>query len=124
MTEAIGHSVPIPSLEIRGRERSVRFPIAALLAPMDGVTDPVFRGLVLGLGDAGGAVTEFVRITTGPLSVRSLRREGGEPVPVGPPVGLQLITPRTDHLAETGARAAESGAAWAELSFDCPAQRV
>ena len=93
-----------------------------LLAPMDGVTDPAFRGLVLGLGDAGGAVTEFVRITTGPIGTAVLRREVGPPAPA--PVGLQVMTPDAEFLAETTARADAAGAAWVDLNFGCPAKRV
>jgi tRNA-dihydrouridine synthase C len=112
----------IPPLEIRGRGATVRFPAAILLAPMDGVTDASFRGLVLDLGDAGGAVTEFVRITTGPMSPGALRRELGPPR--REPVGLQVMTPGPEHLAETAARAAAAGAAWLDINFGCPAKRV
>jgi tRNA-dihydrouridine synthase C len=89
---------------------------------MDGVTDPAFRGLVLDLGDAGGAVTEFVRVTTGPISVPVLRRELGPPRSA--PVGLQVMTPGPEHLAGTVANAARAGAAWVDLNFGCPAKRV
>ena len=112
----------IPPLEIRGRGRAVRFPAAILLAPMDGVTDPAFRGLVLDLGDAGGAVTEFVRLTTGPMSAAVLRREVGPPRAA--PVGLQIMTPGPEHVAETAARAAAAGASWVDLNFGCPVKRV
>ena len=110
-------------LEIRGRERSVRFPVAALLAPMDGVTDAKFRGLVLELGHVGGAVTEFVRITTGPIGTFPLRRELGEPRE-GPPVGLQVMTPGPEFVAETASAAETAGAAWVDINFGCPVKRV
>jgi tRNA-dihydrouridine synthase C len=91
---------------------------------MDGVTDPAFRGLVLALGDAGGAVTEFVRITTGPISLPALRREVGPVRPSGPPVGLQLMMTGPEGLAETVANAGAAGAAWVDLNFGCPVRRV
>ncbi len=124
MTPAPADRAPLPALEIRGRSGSVRFPVAALLAPMDGVTDPAFRGLVLDLGDAGGAVTEFVRITTGPMSAAVLRREVGPPRPGGPPVGLQLMMTGPEQLAETVANAGAAGASWVDLNFGCPVRRV
>jgi tRNA-dihydrouridine synthase C len=91
---------------------------------MDGVTDPVFRGLVLGLGDAGGGVTEFVRVTTGPMSAAVLRRELGPPLPGGPPVGLQVMAPGTEHLEGTVRSAEAAGADWVDLNFGCPVKRV
>ncbi len=115
---------PLPPLEIRGRTSAVRFPVAALLAPMDGVTDPAFRNLVLDLGDAGGAVTEFVRISSGPTSARALRRELGPPRRAGPPVGIQIMTPGPEHVAETARNAERAGAAWVDLNFGCPVKRV
>jgi len=114
----------MPSLVIRGREREVRFPVAALLAPMDGVTDPAFRNLVLDLGDAGGAVTEFVRISSGPTSARALRRELGPARTEGPPVGIQIMTPGPEHMAETSANAEKAGASWVDINFGCPVKRV
>jgi tRNA-dihydrouridine synthase len=114
----------IQSFSIGGRGRTVTFPSNALLAPMDGVTDPAFRGLVLGLGHAGGAVTEFVRITTGPMSAAVLRREIGPRVPGGPPVGLQVMAPGPEFLAETVVHAETAGADWVDLNFGCPVKRV
>ena len=114
----------LPPLEIRGRTTAVRFPVAALLAPMDGVTDTAFRNLVLDLGDAGGAVTEFVRISSGPTSARALRREIGPPRPGGPPVGIQIMTPGPEHMAETARNAERAGAAWVDINFGCPVKRV
>lgn len=110
-------------LTLRGRERTVLLPRAAVLAPMDGITDPVLRTLVQEQGDAGGAVTEFVRLTTGPMSVAALRRAVG-PRAGGIPVGLQFMTPGPEHLAESAARAAAAGADWVDLNFGCPVKRV
>jgi tRNA-dihydrouridine synthase len=116
--------VELPSLRIRGRGRAVDFRPAILLAPMDGITDPVFRGRVLALGDAGGAVTEFVRLSTGAPGVAALRREIGPRAPGSAPVGLQVMAPGPDHVAETAARAAAAGADWVDLNFGCPVKRV
>ncbi len=98
-------------------------PGTVFLAPMDGITDPAFRSLVLALGHVDGAVTEFVRITTGPLGVGTLRRELGAPHP-SIPVGLQIMAPGPEWVAETAANAAAAGASWVDLNFGCPVKRV
>ncbi len=51
-----------------------------LLAPMDGVTEPVFLELVLARNpaeDLGGAFTEFVRVTDHPIPVKRLAARPG-----------------------------------------------
>jgi len=98
-----------------------------LLAPMEGVTEPCFRDLVLGLHEGlpasglGGAFTEFVRVVDRPLPTRVLRRHLGERAsPI--PVGLQLMGNDLAALAETAVRAVEAGAAVVDLNFGCPAK--
>lgn len=98
-----------------------------LLAPMEGVTEPCFRDLVLELHEAlpgsglGGAYTEFVRVVDRALPVRVLRRHlGGRRSPI--PVGLQLMGGDLAALAETAVRALEAGAALVDLNFGCPAK--
>lgn len=98
-----------------------------LLAPMEGVTEPSFRDLVLELHERlphsglGGAYTEFVRVVGEPLPTRVLRRHLGERAsPI--PVGLQLMGNDLAALAETAVRAVEAGAALIDLNFGCPAK--
>jgi tRNA-dihydrouridine synthase C len=93
-----------------------------LLAPMEGVTEPCFRDLVLELheglpsGGLGGAYTEFVRVVDHALPVRVLRRHlGPRRSPI--PVGLQLMGSDLDALAETALRAL-----LVDLNFGCPAK--
>ena len=117
---------PLRPLTIRGRRgagRAATFPAALLLAPMEGITDACFRSLVLDLGHAGGACTEFVRLTTGPVSVAALRRALGPPHP-SIPTGLQVMAPGPEFVAATAHRAALAGAAWVDLNFGCPVPRV
>lgn len=94
-----------------------------LLAPMEGVTEPLFRGLVLGLHDPshlGGACTEFARVSSSALPRRVLRAHLGEPGPI--PVALQLMGSDLEHLATTATRAVEVGAPVVDLNFGCPAK--
>jgi tRNA-dihydrouridine synthase C len=98
-----------------------------LLAPMEGVTEPCFRDLVLGLHERlphsglGGAHTEFVRVVDRALPARVLRRHLGERRS-RIPVGVQLMGADLAALAETALRAVETGAPLVDLNFGCPAK--
>ncbi len=107
----------------RTTRRTVQFPHALLLAPMEGVTDRTFRDAVMDLGGVGAACTEFQRISVAPIPTRVLRRELGPPR-TDAPVAVQIMTPGVDHLAETVANAERAGAAWIDLNFGCPVARV
>ena len=111
------------SLRARDGVRAVAFPSALLLAPMEGVTDAVFRDAVLDLGGAGGASTEFLRISVAPVPVHVMRRHLGAKR-TDAPVAVQLMAPSTEHLAESVANAERAGAAWIDLNFGCPVARV
>lgn len=94
-----------------------------LLAPMEGVTDPLFRRLVLGLHrpeDLGGACTEFVRVSQQPVPRRVLAEALGERH--GIPVAVQLMGSAAGPLAETARRAVAVGAPVIDLNFGCPAK--
>ena len=91
---------------------------------MEGITDPVFRDLVLSRHSAetlGGAFTEFLRVVDHPASHATIRRHLGEmryPIPVG----LQLMGGNPASLAETARRAVELGVPLIDLNFGCPAR--
>ncbi len=103
--------------------RSLRFASRLLLAPMDGVTDRLFRSLVLDLGGVAGAVTEFLRISVAPVPTRIIRRELG-PLRTDAPVGVQLMAPSIRFVPESVANAERAGAAWIDLNFGCPVKTV
>ena len=97
---------------------------ALLLAPMEGVTDRSFRGLVIeGNAGLGAACTEYLRVTQQPLPVKRIQEELGSPA-TAVPVGVQLMGNEPEHVAESAVRAAEAGAAFVDLNFGCPAPRV
>jgi tRNA-dihydrouridine synthase C len=105
-------------------ERSLPFTGPWLLAPMEGVTEPVFRELVLKRNAAdqlGGAFTEFVRVTDHAIPAKVLRAHLGEGR-FEAPVGLQLMGADLDALALTARRAEEAGAPLLDLNFGCPAK--
>ena len=95
-----------------------------LLAPMEGVTEPCFRDLVLACNDAsalGGAYTEFVRVSVSPIPKAVIARHlgpGGAPQPVG----VQLMGNDLGHLARTAQNAVAAGAPLVDLNFGCPAK--
>ena len=100
------------------------FTSASLLAPMEGVTEPCFRDLVLARNDAaalGGAFTEFVRISVAPIPRAIVRRHLG-PSRFAQPVGVQLMGNDLAHLARTAQNAVAAGAPLIDLNFGCPAK--
>lgn len=107
--------------------REAGFPIrpALYLAPMEGVTDPSFRGLVLDScpGAVGAACTEFLRVTQTPLPNWKLAAELGR-LRSDASIGIQLMGNVPEAVAETSIGAAEVGAAFVDLNFGCPAPRV
>jgi len=104
--------------------RALPFTAPNLLAPMEGVTEPCFRDLVLARNPPaalGGAFTEFARVVQVPLPRRSLLRHLG-PRRWPAPVGLQLMGSDPGLMAESARRAAEVGAPLVDLNFGCPAK--
>jgi tRNA-dihydrouridine synthase C len=106
-----------------------KLPLAGpwLLAPMEGVTEPCFRDLVLDLHEddpqsgLGGAFTEFVRVIDRPVPDHVLERHLG-PRRSRLPVGLQLMGNDLAALAESALAAVRCGAVQVDLNFGCPAK--
>lgn len=108
------------------RERNATLPFTGpwLLAPMEGVTDPAFRNLVLrrhAPHELGGAFTEFVRVVGEGLPRRVLARHLGSDRQAIP-VGLQLMGSDLAALAATARRVAELDVPCLDLNFGCPAK--
>ena len=95
-----------------------------LLAPMEGITDPSFRDIMLGefrSSSLGGAFTEFVRISAAPVQPHVIERHlGARRFPS--PVGLQLMGSDVDHVAASARIAARAGAPLVDLNFGCPSR--
>jgi tRNA-dihydrouridine synthase C len=103
------------------------------LAPMDGVTDWVYRALLtdLAAGESGISlcVSEFVRVTRGPVPGKVILRHcpelaAGGCTPAGVPVMVQLLGGDPTAMAQTASVAAELGAPGVDLNFGCPAKTV
>ena len=103
------------------------------LAPMDGVTDWVYRALMTDLhGGASGislCVSEFVRVTRDPVPAKVILRHApelrtGGRTAAGVPVFVQLLGGDPEPMARTAAVAAELGALGVDVNFGCPAKTV
>ena len=100
------------------------FTARTLLAPMEGVTDPSFRDLVLERHDPselGGAFTEFVRVIDGPVSPKVLARHLG-PRRFPTPVGVQLMGRDLTALEGSARHVCELDVPVLDLNFGCPAR--
>lgn len=103
------------------------------LAPMDGVTDWVYRDLLTGLhgGDSGISlcVSEFVRVCRTTVVPKVILkhcpevRTGGKTA-AGVPVFVQLLGGEPGPMASTAARCVEMGAPGIDINFGCPAKTV
>jgi tRNA-dihydrouridine synthase C len=103
------------------------------LAPMDGVTDHVYRDLLTSLADGQSGislcVSEFVRVTHACVQPHVLRRacpelDTGGRTRAGVEVFVQLLGGVPGPMAESAALAAELGAPGIDINFGCPAKTV
>ena len=93
-----------------------------LLAPMEGVTDPCFRAVLLarhGPEDLGGACTEFLRVVDHGYRPSQVRKHLGEKQG-SIPVGVQLMGSHEGALAATAEAVLQTDAAFLDLNFGCP----
>jgi tRNA-dihydrouridine synthase C len=97
-----------------------RFPFApaAVLAPMEGVTNAAVREVLASYGPVGLVCTEFVRISGGRISRSYLKRQV-EKLPTVP-LSVQVMGNDPDLMAEAGAVVAEAGADVVDLNLGCP----
>jgi tRNA-dihydrouridine synthase C len=105
------------------KTRSVTFSPPLFLAPMEGVTEPCFRDMVINLGGVGGACTEFIRISQNPTPVHLIERYLG-PLRSDCVVGAQLMAPDVTHIEESTRNTEIAGAAFIDLNFGCPVPTV
>jgi tRNA-dihydrouridine synthase C len=99
------------------------------LAPMEGLVDSFIRELLTGVGGIDRCVTEFVRVTQGPLPHRVFYRfapelHNGSRTLAGIPVAVQLLGSNVPQMAEEACRAVDLGAPQIDLNFGCPAKTV
>ena len=100
-----------------------------ILAPMQGLLDPVMRRLLTDIGGYSECVTEFVRITHTLHSRATWRRhmpeiDHGCRTHAGTPCTLQLLGSDPDNMAANAQAAVAAGARKIDLNFGCPAPTV
>ena len=74
-----------------------------VLAPMEGLTDPLMRDILTSIGHYDWTVSEFIRVT---------------------PEHVQLLGSEPDLMAGNAIRAVELGALAIDINFGCPAKTV
>ncbi|MEN9226241.1 MAG: tRNA dihydrouridine synthase DusB [Thermostichus sp. HHBFW_bins_43] len=107
-----------PPLDIGG----VKVASRVFQAPLSGVTDRVFRGLVRRFAPESMVYTEMVN-ATGLHYARELPRimevgEGEEPI------GIQLFDCRPHFLAEAARMAVDEGATIVDINMGCPVNKI
>jgi len=97
-----------------------------ILAPMSGVTDQVFRGLVRRYG-VGLVVSEMIASTAMIRqmqdSVKESRKMSGD-CAAEYPLSVQLAGSEPEIMAEAARLNADRGAAIIDINFGCPAKKV
>ena len=105
-----------------------------LLAPMEGLTDPLMRQILTQIASDLGrpydwSVSEFIRVTQHVLPahvfykyVPELRHDAK--TASGTPIHVQLLGSEAQLMAENAAYAADLGAPAIDINFGCPAKTV
>lgn len=100
-----------------------------VLAPMEGLTDPLMRRVLTQVGHYDWCVTEFIRVTDSILPDHvyahfcpELYTEGK--TASGTPVHVQFLGNNLEMLAANAAKVAKLGAPAIDLNFGCPAKTV
>lgn len=100
-----------------------------VLAPMEGLTDPLMRRILTDIGGYDWCVSEFIRVTDKLLPQHVIHRfcpelENDWCTASGTPLHVQFLGSDPVCLAENAAQAAEMGAPAIDLNFGCPAKTV
>mgnify|MGYP001561505238 FL=1 len=100
-----------------------------VLAPMEGLTDPIMRDVLTSVGSFDWCVTEFIRVTNSVLPDHvyhsycpELLNEGK--TAAGTPVHVQFLGNDPEMLAANAIRAVALGAPAIDMNFGCPAKTV
>lgn len=104
-------------------------PLKLILAPMEGLTDPIMRDVLTQVGSFDWCVTEFIRVTNSVLPDHvyynycpELKTDGK--TASGTPVHVQFLGNDANMLAANAERAVSLGAPAIDLNFGCPAKTV
>ena len=100
-----------------------------VLAPMEGLTDPIMRDVLTSVGSFDWCVTEFIRVTDSILPDHIYHSYCPElltngKTAAGTPVHVQFLGNNPEMLAANAAKAAAMGAPAIDMNFGCPAKTV
>lgn len=105
-----------------------------LLAPMEGLTDPLMRQILTQIASDLGrpydwSVSEFIRVTQTVLPAHVFYKYVPElhhdaKTASGTPIHIQLLGSEAQLMAENAAYACELGAPAIDINFGCPAKTV
>lgn len=106
-----------------------KVPGRLLLAPMQTITDSVFRTLITGLGAVDGCCSVYARVSHSAVGINALvgvcpELQTGCRTPSNTPVALQLLGGDPAHMASTAMVAVNAGAQHIDVNFGCPVPRV
>ena len=103
--------------------------VKLVLAPMEGLTDPLMRQILTQVGQYDWCVTEFIRVTDSVLPDHiyyqycpELQNNGN--TIYGTPVHVQFLGNNIEMLAANAEKAVALGAPVIDLNFGCPAKTV
>jgi tRNA-dihydrouridine synthase B len=116
-----GRILPMVFEELRIRNVTIR--PAAILAPMAGITDTVFRRFIKPLGGCGLIMTEFVS-SEGLLRQNLKSRRFLYYTEEERPISAQIFGADPDHLADAARQIEDLGFDLVDLNLGCPAKKV
>ena len=100
-----------------------------LLAPMEGLADPLMRHVLTAIGGYDWGICEFVRVTESVLPNRTFLRtcpelHSGSRTPAGTPMRVQLLGSDPHFMAANARRVIKHRPAGIDINFGCPAPTV
>ncbi len=103
--------------------------VKLILAPMEGLTDPIMRDVLTSVGSFDWCVTEFIRVTDSILPDHIYHSYCPElltngKTAAGTPVHVQFLGNNPEMLAANATKAAAMGAPAIDMNFGCPAKTV
>jgi tRNA-dihydrouridine synthase C len=100
-----------------------------LLAPMEGLADPLMRNVLTAIGGYDWGICEFVRVTESVLPNRTFLRTCPELLhdsrtDAGTPMRVQLLGSDPHFMAANARRLVKHRPAGVDINFGCPAPTV
>lgn len=105
------------------RVNALPWDFPTMLAPLEGVSHPLFRQLIAEKGGVGIVCTEFVRIGTNSLSAKTMTKHVVKTT-TGTPLSVQVMGTHVESMADAAMMVANAGADVVDINLGCPSPRV